>query len=498
MSNKSTIVTPLKKRDKKGIAAIEKFKQNLKSKLMNAGMVSVYVPGTKALSLEESKISTKENDIKALLHMFSLVRQENVSFIQSEMPDPEPEVKALAEKVYTYFSKYHGEKLPLKRVVVSLIVASCLTVDMKLSYLYRLYTSLTGTGNLEEEQNCFLLDDIIELIQLLCELHLVYIPPEDVPHLTEQIMTKGGINRITNSYLVSANVSTPESITKVLMSKNLKKEGNTADVIDVTIQVQATFAEHWETWEHKQVFTEDPSSFCFNLKEILKGSSARPKNSGPYRLIICYRHNGENFYKVLDYDERERLKVPKEATNEMTDLMIYCKNNFSFVGQRIKMSRDEFLYRMKKFPMLTELMRLHLASSAAVPVAKESTSCKVYIMKGNERVAVVNFNKEDRNDDFGEEEQKYNFDVTPCIINTKVTYKDCLALEIKDRIIASIEEAIEDVSENYRSIKIPDGLDHKNLNHSLKLFCDGKLIDDFDNFKLDVRTLVNTHSHEID
>jgi len=504
MLHKSTIVTSLKGANKE-TNAVEKFKQNLKSKLMNAGMVSAYVPGAKILSLTESNMPTKENDIKALLHMFSLVKHENVSYVQSEMPDAEPEVKELAEKVYKQFSKHYGGRLPLKRVVVSLIAGSSLTVNKKLSYFYKLYTSFTGTGNLEEGQNCFLLDDIIELIQLLCELYLVYIPPEDIPHLTEQIMTKGGINRITRSYLVSANISTPEKITNVLMNKNLKKEGDTADAIDVTRQVQAAFADHWETWGHKQLFTEDSSSFCLNLKEILKGFSTRPKNNGPYRLIICYRHNGENFYKVLDYDRKERLKAIEETKEEgersgVTNFLVFCKNNFSFVGEKIKMSEDEFLYRMKKFPVLTELMRLHLGSSATELVAKKSTNCKVKITKGDERIVVVDFTEDNKNEE--QKGPKYDFRETE---NTKTTLstirttrricKDCFAIDFKERIIEVIKEAIRDINENYAYVNIPKELDLKNLNHSLQLFCDGELKDDFADLSLDVTSLFNTYSH---
>lgn len=494
MLNKSTIVSPIKSRAKKGADANDKLKKDLQDRLKSAGLTTIGVIGSRAVELEESKGPkiTKENDIKALLHMFSLVKSQTQSYYQSNMPEPESDVSALAEKVYKEFSKHYSGKLPLKRVVVSLIAASCLTVDKKLSYFYRIYTSLTGVGGSEEGENCFLLDDIIELIQLLCELHLVYIPPEDIPHLTEQIITKGGINRITSSYLVSANISTPEQIAKILMNKNLKRAGDTEDVVNVTRQVQATFDEHWQTWEHKQVFTEDSSSFCSSLKEILKGSSARPRKPGPYRLIICYRHNGENFYKVLDYDKNERLRSQKDERRTITDLLLYCKNNFCFVGERIKMSCDEFILRIKQFPMLTELMRLHLATNASVSVIKESTRFKVSVMKDESSVAVVTFiPAEERKDDFGEEDLdatgiKYDFSRSPCAITVEGANKDCLAIEVKEKVIRSINEAVVNATENFKLAKIPDELYSKYLNHSLQLFCDGVAIDDFTRLSLDV------------
>ena len=94
------------------------------------------------------------------------------------------------------FSSCTNGKFPLKRLIISLIVSASIT-------LRRNYPiSMTFTLRLQGITVPFVLDDLNELIQILYELHLIHISPEQIPHIVEQVMSDGGIDRITNAYIL--------------------------------------------------------------------------------------------------------------------------------------------------------------------------------------------------------------------------------------------------------------------------------------------------------
>ena len=443
-------------------------------------------------------VNTKDEyteDINTLLSIFIRAGSEQSVF----KPDPSKagkDIKNLAEKVYKAFSKVYPGKLPLKRVIVSLISASHLTVNEKLSYFYELYTSLN-----KNTKKCFLLDDIIELIQLLCELHLVYIPPEYIPHLTEQLILKNGINEITRCYLISRDAKVEE----VLKDGNGLSKVDKRIAVDVTANVKMTFNKCWDIWGHKQVFTEDPNSFCYILKNVLGGASVMPTGPKPYRLIICYRHNGVGFYKELQYNASGIIVGYKNNSDEMTNLLASSRNNFSFVGEQIIMSEEEFATRIGKIPLLTEMMRLQISSEVTKSSHMTPIGFTVEVMDGYTPIAQVTFDYnndplEEEKNDFGVEETKggdikYNFRSTPCEITDYCAYRGNNAAAIKERIITAIRTAIQmkEIMHDYG--KIPSKLNPSYLNTSLQLFNNNEEpLDDLDQI---VKLFINIRMDQI-
>jgi len=444
-------------------------KNNIKKQFERAGLHSIYAPGVKILA---GKVSNAENDKKALRHLFNLVSTESLSYYASDMPKPGATVESLTNKVYNTFSAYYDGKLPLKRVIVSIISFSLLTVNEKLSYFYDMYTCISGPKG-----NCFLLEDVIELMQLLYELHLVYLPPECIPHLTEQVMTDGGINRITDAYLLTQDANTSD----ILMRAKFKGSLDSNEAIRVTENVQTAFAKYWELWGHKQVFASDPNSFCGTLTTVLGGYKGKPKNPGPYKLIICYRHQGGGYYKVLEYDKKEKLVLATKDSNEINTLLLSNRDSLCFVGQKLTMTKEEFIERIKRAPLLSELMRLQLSLSSSF-VDRHKTKLLVNLAYKDKCVAMIRFSSEDEDENLQATKTVYKFDseknvydiTLPC-----VNQEDLLA-EVKGQIFNVINDMVKDELETNLDREIPPALDPNTyLNHALQFFSNDKPLDDY-------------------
>ena len=458
-------------KNKQNFAA--ELKKNIQSQFGVVGLKSIYVPGMKAIA-EEDK-SSSEAEQQALIHLFSLVKNEDMSYYPQNMPNAEPEVENVASNVYNTFSKYYDGKLPLKRVIVSLIIASNLTVNTKLSYLYDLYTCFAVNSEAAQSES-FLLDDIIELVKLLCELHLVYLPPESIPHLTEQIMTNGGINRITKCYLISFDAEVDD----VLKMANLNGKSDRAKFIDVSSQVHDAFEDYWKIWGHKQVFASDPTSFCGVLSTILSGYKGRPSR-GPYRLLICYKHKGESYFKELAYDQNERLTINREGFEDINRLLVENRYNLSFVGERIRMNKDEFVERIKRIPMLTELMRLNTSMKNN---SLEKTPCEFNVtLEGNVEITFdVKEDYKPEDNDMPSSDFKYDDEIKLHRITIHNSCKEDLMMEIKDRIIKKIGKMLEYEIEHDIIREVPLGLTPENLNYSLQFHLNGTGLDDYGRF----------------
>ena len=113
---------------------------------------------------------------------------------------PEEQIK----KMYKVYSSYYKGRFPIKRFIISLIALSNLSVNRKLTLFYQLLNAISGANNYT-----LAIDDIIELISILYEIHLCNIPPEQIPHMVEEAMVEGGNSRITAAYLCGANRSGP-------------------------------------------------------------------------------------------------------------------------------------------------------------------------------------------------------------------------------------------------------------------------------------------------
>ena len=465
-------------------------KEKIKSDFQKANLKSIFSPEMK--EEEENKESDHDNKT-ALLHLFSLVKNEEMSYVANDMPEAEPEISKVVDEIYEVFTKHYPGKLSLKRVIVSLIAAGHLTVDQKLTYLYTIYTSIAGTAASIKDSKAFLLDNIIELIQILCELHLVYIPPEYIPHLTEHIMTKGGVNRITNCYLTSSR-ATAENVLKQV---NLKGVVDADDVVDVTEKVQKAFSRYWELWGYKLVFADDSSSFCATLNTVLGGYKGRPKSEGPYKLIICYKHNGQGYFKELQYNPDETLVINVKETKNPENILRNYKNNLTFVGERIRITCDEFIKRAKRIPLLTELMRLHISANNTF-AAKKRKKLRVEVVVKGDLHAIVQFESSDSRDDYDEgdaenvpsPERKYDSSTKRRNITLYNLYNEDLLVEVKERVITEIRKMIEEDKEVDFKREIPLALNPEHLNQSLQLFSNDIPLNDFARLENTVRILI--------
>lgn len=185
--------------------AITKDKQ--KSLFKNAGLQSIYTPGLKTIGEEAPAGAEAEKGV--LQQIFSLIQSEEMAKYV-EVGACNPEIESLTNKAYELFSSYTNGKFPLKRLIISLIASALITVDEKLSHLYDFYSSIAGSNKYP-----FILEDLNELIQILYELHLIHIPPEQIPHIVEQVMSDGGIDRITNAYILSKDAKISEILASI-------------------------------------------------------------------------------------------------------------------------------------------------------------------------------------------------------------------------------------------------------------------------------------------
>lgn len=180
--------------------AIMKDRQKVLFK--NAGVVSNYTPGFK--SIGEEALGGPEGEKSILNFLFSLIQNEAIDKYV-ELGSTNPEIERISNKACDIFAGCTNGKFPLKRLIITLIVSATITLEEKLSHLYDFYSSIAGNNRFQ-----FVLDDLNELIQILYELHLIHISPEQIPHMVEQVMSDGGIDRITNAYLLSNEANLPE------------------------------------------------------------------------------------------------------------------------------------------------------------------------------------------------------------------------------------------------------------------------------------------------
>ncbi len=174
------------------IIAVKDKQQQLMKK---AGLSTIYTPGMESAAVEPN---SHESDKVALKQVLNLIRSE-ASVHYGDTQPPSASMEVLASRTYDLFAKVFGGRCPLKRLMVSVICTSTLSVNEKLLLFYDLYASITSTG-----KDSFTIEGLMELVQMLYEIHLVPIAPECVPQIVEHVMTDGGINRITNAYLLTS------------------------------------------------------------------------------------------------------------------------------------------------------------------------------------------------------------------------------------------------------------------------------------------------------
>ena len=226
---------------------------------------------------------------------------------------------------------------------------------------------------------------------------------------------------------------------------------------------------------------------------MLGGLRARPRPEGTYKLVICYKHKGHVFYKEYVYDAGEKLVLPSVATTDSGDilpLLISNRNNLSFVGERLRISKDEFLARFNRLPVLGEVMRMHISVHGAL-TPKSRRNLVVKVVHRGENVATVNFAPDAAPaGDFGEDFGDTPGNPTPgnptpgeglgfqkmgdeyVITQGQVFNEDTLA-EIKGRILSAVQQILNKMLAVDPSAHIPPGLDPSTyLNHALQFFDD--------------------------
>ncbi len=254
----------------------------------------------------------------------------------------------------------------------------------------------------------------------------------------------------------------------------------------MTVNVQEAFARNWELWGNKQVFASDPHSFCGSLVTVLGGYKRRPKKGGPYRLVICYKHKGQAYYKELEYDAAEKLVLTATSTDERRTLLMANRNNLSFVGERIRMTKDEFISRINKLPLLTELMRLHSSIKSSLSM-KHMANFAVSIVHERRKVATVQFRPREH-DEFeapattpGSEKATFKYDAGVLLIQLPFASREDLFAEVKTRILDAIQGILNDIMANDPRAEIPEALDpSKYLNHALQFFDERGPLDDYE------------------
>lgn len=265
-----------------------------------------------------------------------------------------------------------------------------------------------------------------------------------------------------------------------------KGPGNSDQAVIVTQKVQEAFSRDWEIWGHKQIFAGDPSSFCGRLDRVLGGYKLRPKKGGPYKLVICYKHGGHEFYKEFDYNEKEELVLPSTPSSDKRGLLSANSNNLTFVGEKINMTKDEFIERIKKLPLLAELMRVHISQHATI--LPKSTRELVVVLKHEKRCVIqVEFSlpaekKDLETPGISLEKPKYNHNSEDnrwdmqlqCLSN-----EDLLA-EVKSRILEAINVMVSEIAFSNPEDRILELLKPEIfLNHSLQFYDSNGALDDY-------------------
>lgn len=476
LATKSQIILPKRKetKQKEMLDSVVNTKKKLNSLYNEAGMQSIS---------EEDKPLDPKNDMLALQHFFALVQKD----ISEESALRNPEFTALVEKTYDMLASYNCKKVPLRRFVISLITASELTVEEKAGFYYDIYTSMSGGGF------PFLLDELIELIQLLYELHVTPIPLERIPAIVEAVMTDEGINKITNAYLLSKNVDISEELMKIHRSEEDK---DSLKILVVTAMVQREFMKFCDLSGQRQVFAGDELSLFGNLNKILGGYIARPKNGGPYTLVICFKYKGNVTYKTFSYDEKEILICwnSKEAPNKLFSLLKSNSQNLSFAGERLKLTKDDFITRFKKLPLLSEIMRMNISLTGKLKT-KTKTDLILEVIHENKAIVTIDFDSNMANEPIetqrpshltitqdapNEENLKFYSKDGRFFISLPAAHKEDLLAEIKTRTLEAIQKMTSIILQTDPKATIPPALDPNiYLNNSLQFFSETTPFDDY-------------------
>ena len=415
--------------------------------------------GYKKILIPDIRDNPKENsenyseiEKKVLRDLFARLRSSDKDEQVKKVFIADEVARKVTDKVHKIFSHRSPNEstkiIPIKRIIYSIIALSNLTINTKLSFLYEICRSVGNRDINNEVNKSLLLDDVIELVQVLCELHNVKLSPKAIANLTEYTL-RGSISEITNCYLITQGID----IETVLEQKNTK------EVRDVSKEIQKTFSDHWEVYGHKQAFISNIS-----LGKIL--NKKYPKK--PYRLLICYRYLGNRYYKVLEYDKRGIL-----INRKVNDLLA---DNISFIGERINLSKEEFIDKMKNISLLIEPMIMNVSLNNVL-VDKTEKKLKVKYLENETCKLEVIFIKPSNRPHNSPKKNLYTIEIP-------LVHTEDLLLEIQSRIVNEVRKLKE--SKEY-GIELESNVNY--LDYSLQFFYDNTPLDDHS--RLGVRVIIN-------
>jgi hypothetical protein len=125
-------------------------------------------------------------------------------------------------------------------------------------------------------------------------------------------------------------------------------------------------------------------------------------------LVIFYKVNKSSFYKKFNFDSHSNIKLNYNFV-EGEDIRNYLesnKYNINLGSQINQISKKELLRKLKRLPVLPELMRFEtsLHPMEKKMLKKKVMGLSVHLVKENQRIALFNFHiKNDPSKDFTRE-----------------------------------------------------------------------------------------------
>lgn len=277
-------------------------------------------------------------------------------------------------------------------------------------------------------------------------------------------------------------------ICKKFISKEIyrkKQEPDPKNLLIVTEKVQEGIKIYCEIIGQKQVFAGEEQSFLGNLNSILSGFKQRPTNGGPYKLVICYKHKGNAFYRTYFYNEKEILiRNLIEMEDKALFLLKSHSQDLSFNGGKLKLSKTEFASRFKKLPILAEIMRMNMTQKDIIK-KKTPIELSIEIMHKGKSIATITFDPSQSHINIGEESKellpvKYSIKDDHLFAAFPAVHKEDTLAEIKTKTIEELNMIRAKFIQDNPNVAIPSALDPNiYLNPSLQLCSVDKILNEF-------------------
>lgn len=251
----------------------------------------------------------------------------------------------------------------------------------------------------------------------------------------------------------------------------------------------------------RNIFAGDSLSFFGSLERVLGGFSKRPKNYGPYKLVICFKYRGNICYNVYTYNEREILICWNNKSDQFSDKILSLlksnSNNLSFTGERIKLTKEEFISRFKKLPMLSEIMRMNISIKATLKT-KTKTDLILELIHASKTIVTIDFCSKVVNEPIEtpgicptpnpafvptpttEYKLKFNYKDGQFFLCLPAVHQEDLLAEIKSIALESLRNMTMEILQNNPKATIPAALDPSiYLNNSLQFYNQDGALDDY-------------------